>query len=120
LAAGQILAETDRPVDAAYELELFDPGGAKSELDIAVSDGARLWIGEATSSPRFEASRVEEKRRLERLRCVASVTNARHVVLATSGKFEQRVLNAAREVFAGVWPELHIQEEQTMLKRPRV
>ncbi len=65
-------------VDQSYELDLVSPENGKLEMDIFVSDGPRLWIGEATTSGGFDSGR------LAKVAEVAGLLDAYGVLLATS------------------------------------
>ncbi len=112
-----LLAAHDRfgtSVDAvsyAFELELVDQDSVASELDLAVLEGARLWIGEATVRDRLETSRADEQARLSRLAQIANLADAYGVILVTSAEsFSARTKALAEAALPPLWPRLEIIE----------
>jgi hypothetical protein len=113
-------------VDAAFELDLRpfregsedDPLCKAFEIDIAVRYGTELWIGEATTQQRLASAKLAEKERLLRLQRIAQLTGARHVILATSGRWSNRTEEQIRQCFSEPWPQLHIKEECRTVPRP--
>jgi len=92
-----------RPFDTAYELEVWAPDELrlredqsedKREVDIVVSDGYRLWLGEATTSDRF-GTRNEELLRFGELAQLAHALDAYGVMTVTS-QAEVRSASAGR------------------------
>jgi hypothetical protein len=125
-AAAHDFAFRYRWVEAAFELEVHPPAegedderGRKAfEIDIAVSYDTELWIGEATSQPRLSQNKTSEKERLLRLREIAELTGAQHVILATSGRWSDRTRTQIRQCFTDPWPTLHVKERCHMVPRP--
>ena len=111
LTAHDRFGGSTEPTSYAFELDLIDDAGARSELDLAVLEGARLWIGEATINDRFEASAAYEQARLTRLAEVAGALDAYGVILSTSSAtFASRTKARARAAFGRVWPRLELRE----------
>jgi hypothetical protein len=113
LAADEFFAAPRRPgedVEVAFELDVFSPDGAKSEIDIAVRQGPNLWLGEATTKDFFERAARKERERLERLSAVVELLAARGVLMASSTTFRAATTTRIRTVFSGSWPSLHIEE----------
>jgi hypothetical protein len=107
LAAYDRFHETLEPVAYAFELDAFDPDEEKSELDLAVLVGGRLWVGEATVQDRLETSAADEQERLARFGQVVSVLDAYGVILATSAaEFSERTTTHVARVFDGLWPRV--------------
>jgi hypothetical protein len=83
-------------LDFAFELDALDDQGEKSEHDIVLAQGSRLWIGEVTKSDRFEQDGGKQHKRFERLAQVADLLDAYGIVLATSQPgFWDRVVGQA-------------------------
>ena len=103
LAVHDMFSERTR-FEQSYELDFFQPDGEKFEIDIVVSDGPRLWIGEATVTGSFE------KGRLERVAEAAAVLDPYGLLLATSKRrWSQGVEAEAEKVFPGPrWPEVQL------------
>jgi hypothetical protein len=100
----------DDDVEVAFEIEIFDPAGVKSESDIAVRDGSRLWLGEATTKNRLDDAKSEQER-LSRLSIITGLLAAHGVLLASSTKFRPASVGRARAAFAGPWPVLRLEED---------
>jgi len=83
-AAGLLMEDAVLPASVAFEIELYDQAGQKSEHDLLISLGSHLLIGEATSTDRLGSSRSAERKRLRRLALVADMLGARTVVLASA------------------------------------
>lgn len=90
------------PVGHVVEVELYGPGWQDRpadkrktlELDIAVSEGHRLWLGEASTDLTLS------RRKLQRLRRVARATAAYGLVFATGRQtFPQSVQAAIERTF---------------------
>jgi hypothetical protein len=106
-------------IEVAFELEVFSPDGTKSETDIAVRDGSKLWLGEATTRAYFEEAGAQELSRLDRLIAISDVLAAQGVLLASSTQFRPNTRNRATSRFSGYWPVLHIAENvQTLSPQP--
>lgn len=88
--------------DISYETEIRNPKTGKSELEVdflANVDG-RLWIGEATSKTGFQ-----DLSKLDRLRDLATDTNAHGLIFATSRSgFGDATTKRIEELFTGRWP----------------
>jgi hypothetical protein len=111
LAAYDRFHDALEPVTYTFELDAFDAAGQKSEIDIAVLEGARLWIGEATIRDRFRDSGGEEHLRLQRFAEVADLLNAHGVIFATSAAaFADRTRRRLDAVFCGVRPQIEYYE----------
>lgn len=103
VAVSEAFAGTNRPFQHGYELDVTGPSGDSKEVDIFALDGYRLWIGEATTTGRFEAGRMEFLREL------ASVTRAYGVLLATTkSRFAPATGTEIRNVFSDPWPRLQL------------
>lgn len=119
VAAAQAIENSDQPIDCAFELNLRrDSDDSASEHDIFLSEGARLWVGEATRSARLETAKAGEDLRLERLRAVADLLGARYVLLASSTAWDPRTRKAAEHHFPSAWPELKWMTDVPWLPRP--
>jgi hypothetical protein len=80
LAVEETFESTSRPVDKTFELGLRQSTGRRNfEIDLAVSEGYRLWLGEASTSGTFEP-----ETRLENLRWLTDELDAFGVLIATS------------------------------------
>ena len=75
-------------IQVAHEFDVWSPDERKSELDVVISNGARLLVGEATTSSRFESTNGKESKRFARLAEVSSLLNA-NVLLITSSTFTE-------------------------------
>jgi hypothetical protein len=102
LAADRYFADGKRVIDHGVELEFFPPEydqppkhRKKSiEVDIAVSNGHELWLGEAARN--FKPS----KQRMTDLRRLATVAGAHGLLLATAAdSFPAAVCVTAKDVF---------------------
>jgi hypothetical protein len=103
LAARVAFGDSKRPIGRGYELDVTPPGEKTQEVDIFQSDGYRLWIGEASTAPQFEAERLEFLSRL------SQVLDAYGVLLATSRpKWHPGTEEFARQIFPGPWPQLRL------------
>jgi hypothetical protein len=111
LAAYDRFNETREPVAYAFELDIFDGEGERSELDLAVLVGGRLWVGEATVRDQLGRSAAQEQERLARLGEVVSVLDAYGVIFATSAaEFSERTRTNVSRVLDGLWPRLEYRE----------
>jgi hypothetical protein len=118
-AAAQAIENSDQPIDCAFELNLTrDSDDSASEHDIFLSEGARLWVGEATRSARLETAKADQNLRLERLRAVADLLGARYVLLASSTAWDHTTCKAAKHHFPSAWPELKWMTDVPWLPRP--
>jgi hypothetical protein len=97
-----------RRVEYTGELDLIGPDGVSSELDIVVTDGTQLWVGEATTKPRLEKTNAKELKRLRRLREVADIVGARGALLINGGDWNASTIGRARAGFPGLWPKLTV------------
>ena len=97
-----------RQLQFTGELLLTDPEGVRSELDIAVTDGSHLWVGEATTAKRLANSAADELVRLERFKKVADLLGARGALLVTSGEWQKTTEGRATAIFPDIWPRLEI------------
>lgn len=95
---------------AAGELDIFGPDGAKSELDIVIAYGTELWVGEATTVKQPEKSKDDELNRLARLREVSEVLCARGVLLISGSNWVRNTRSHAQRTFSAIWPRLEIVE----------
>jgi hypothetical protein len=119
LAVFDRFGRSRHPVRAVAELEFTDPQGARSELDFAVLEGPDLWLGEAFTGARYENTRNKEAERLNRLREIAGLVNARGVILATAEPaLDMRTIEVAQEKFPGPWPQLELRTGVFALDRP--
>lgn len=110
-AATALTAGSSRPIEYSFEIELTDQHGVKSEHDIVVADGYRLWMGEATSSDRLDASGPNQHQRLVKLKTHAELLGAYGVVLATrQTNFWTTLISQAESLplFGGPWPRLRL------------
>jgi hypothetical protein len=129
LGAFKAWEDSRRPFDTAYELDLWPPDGLqlrqdsredKREVDIVISDGYRLWVGEATASDGFATGNAEVLR-LRELMQLADAVDAYGVVSVTSQQAlrditrrrlrtalaELRVPPQLREIDSiALWPDL--------------
>jgi hypothetical protein len=104
---------------AEAELTATDRSGTQSEFDFAVLEGGDLWLGEAFTADRYEPTKKRERERLERLREIAEVLNARGVILATAADaLSERTRDQAQRVVPGPWPRLELRERAWTLRRP--
>jgi hypothetical protein len=111
LAAFDRFQDAREPVAYAFELDVFDAAEEKSELDVAVLVGGRLWVGEATVQDRFETSAADEQERLARLGEVVDVLDAYGIIFATSApEFSERTKTHVDAVFDGLWPRVEYRE----------
>lgn len=118
-AAAKAIEDSHQPVDNAFELKLRSDGDdVASEHDIFISDGARLWVGEATRSARLEQTNADEDFRLGRLRAVADLLGARYALLASGTSWDNKTRTRAEHHFPGVWPELRWMSDVPLLERP--
>ena len=97
-----------RQLQFTGELLLTDPEGVRSELDIAVTDGSHLWVGEATTAKKLANSAADELVRLERFKKVADLLGARGALLVTSGEWQKTTEGRATAIFPDIWPRLEI------------
>jgi hypothetical protein len=115
-AAARLTEGSMRPPDYCFELEFVSQTGAKAEHDIVVSDGYRLWVGEATSSDRLAKSSSDQHERLVELKAHAEMLGAYGVVLATTAPaFWDKLRAQAKSpaLFGGPWPRLLLIEGLT-------
>lgn len=92
------------------ELAMANAEGTDWELDIIITDGTDVWVGEATTKTRLEGTNAKELQRLGRLRAAAEELSARGVLLITSQQWEATTVERARSVFPDIWPRLEIIE----------
>jgi hypothetical protein len=114
--AVQLADGSARPADYCFELDFMSSAGVKTEHDIVLSDGYRLWIGEATSADRLEKSSSKQHQRLLKLKSHAEMLGAYGVVIATSAPVFWDKLRAqaqSQALFGGTWPQLLILEGLT-------
>ncbi len=112
-AAVQLVGGSRRPIDYCFELEFVSQDGARAEHDLVLSDGYRLWIGEATTTDRFEQSGPAQYKRLMELKAHAEMLGAYGVLLATTSTTFWAKLKAqaqSPELFGGAWPRLILME----------
>ncbi|HEX4482399.1 MAG TPA: hypothetical protein VH081_01320 [Solirubrobacteraceae bacterium] len=110
-ATRSLLENSPRPFSVAFELELYDAEGVKSEHDLIITNGSRLMVGEATTADRLEKPRKAELARLERLGSVADLLEAEAIVLATTkAQFAHSSIDRARSVLQRPWRSLEILE----------
>jgi hypothetical protein len=101
LAANDSLRTATRPFQHGYELEVTDPRGVSREVDIFALDGYRLWIGEASTTGRFESGRMAFVDEL------AGAVRAYGVLLATTKKrFSAATEAEVDSTFSGTWPRI--------------
>lgn len=101
LAAWDRFGKSAPPLALANEITFTPPGGKELEVDIVLSHGHELWLGEATSS-----TDIDPIDRLDRLGNLAELLPAYGVLLVTSTtRFKKSVRERFQEVFAGVWPK---------------
>jgi hypothetical protein len=102
LAADRHFAEGRRVIDHGVELKFFSPQPDQApkhrktaiEVDIVVSNGHELWLGEAARNLKPSKQRMTDLRRL------ATVAGAHGLLFATSASFfSTAVLGAADQVF---------------------
>jgi hypothetical protein len=90
-------------VDQSYELDLFPPHGKGWEMDILVSAGCRLWIGEATKTGNFDEDRLKKVAHL------ANLVDAYGVLLITSkASWPTATQAATTAAFSGRWPQFEM------------
>jgi hypothetical protein len=106
LAAQDLLSRTRNPSEQALEVDVYEPGAKRPhEVDIALADGFRLWVGEASKKAKFDP----HPRRLRRLKAFAEKVDAYGVTLATSRtRFPAGIEADALALFDGDWPRLDI------------
>jgi hypothetical protein len=111
-----------RKLQYTGELRITDPDGKDSELDIVVTDGAHVWIGEATVSTSLEDTKDKETKRLKRFRNVADILGARAALLISSAEWDAKTITRAESQFPGVWPKLEVRPKARRAERwrPRV
>lgn len=102
-------------IEVAFEIEVFSPGQndgdqEKSETDIAVRDGSKLWLGEATKADHLRQDGPSESARLKRLSDLADRLAAYGVLLASTQPFRASTIGRANDIFPGPWPKLERQE----------
>jgi len=103
LAAKGAFGDSKRPLGRGYELTVAPPGARAQEVDIFQSDGYRLWIGEASITPKLD------QERLDFLSQLADILDAYGVLLATSApQWVAATEERARELFPGPWPRLRL------------
>lgn len=109
LKSGQLPGRSVARQQVRYlgEIDVWDPEGVKSELDVTATDGTYVWVGEASSSPRLEKTNYAETKRLTRLANIASILGARGVLLINAGSWDQKTLERAAVQIPGWWPKLH-------------
>jgi hypothetical protein len=95
------------PFQLVGELDISPPESKTRELDIILTHGSELWLGEATLDNNLGRDEVE---RLERLARLADMLSARGVLLITSQQWREQTKLRARQTFPGVWPQLTIIE----------
>ena len=110
-AAALVMEDAVLTANVAFEIELYDEEGTKSEHDLFISLGSHFVLGEATSTDRLESSLKEERKRLRRLGRVAELLGARTVVLATAAPaFAQKVREDANSLVAAPWRRVRLIE----------
>ena len=103
LAAMEAFGDSQNPLGRGYELSIAPPDEKTQEVDIFQSDGYRLWIGEASTTPRLTPERLGFLSRL------AEVLDAYGVLLATpKPAWSDATEKAARALFPGPWPRLRL------------
>jgi hypothetical protein len=89
-----------QPFDVAFELELTSGEEILSEYDIIASWGTDLWVGEATSSDRFEQNAAEQSLRFSRLKDFADKLSARGLLFVTEAAgFTEQTKTHVTDVF---------------------
>jgi hypothetical protein len=96
LAADEFFSDARRHVERTVELVFLPPNRRRSiEVDIAASEGHRLWLGEAATDLRPDG------RRLKTLRRLAFGVEAYGLLFATGReRFPNSVLEAIHETFS--------------------
>lgn len=109
-AARHLLQVSKQPAAVAFELELHDAEGGKSEHDLVLTRGSRLLIGEATADDRL-GKPCKEVERLERLALVADKLEAEAIILATTKpRFAEITVRRARAIVEKPWRPLKLIE----------
>ena len=117
LAANAAFASSPATVGLVPELELIGSDGGKREIDFVVASGGCVWVGEAFSHTKYATS--EESKRLRDLRDVASILNARGILLATSAsELSEQTRKRADSAFPGPWPVWVEKASCELLPRP--
>lgn len=96
---------TSRPLEQTYELDVHRDTAEKGrEVDLFVSEGSRLWIGDATVTGDFSRKRLQE------LRAIARAFGAHGILLVTSREtFPQGTRDAVDDVFSRLdYPSLRL------------
>jgi hypothetical protein len=121
LAVHGRFARSRASVLIAPELTLTTPNNETRELDFAVTEGSRLFLGEAFTGSRYEKGGAgSEMERLRRLAEIALLFNAYGVILATAADHvADRTTEHANTAFAGHPSRLEVRERATLLPRPR-
>jgi hypothetical protein len=109
-AAFPLAARPEEDIEVAFEVEFSSSDGTKSETDIAVRRGSKLWLGEATKQTYLRESGRDEERRLQRLSAIAELLSATGVLLASSTGFRANTRERAERAFPRCWPVLRIEE----------
>jgi hypothetical protein len=118
LAAYERFATSKHVIALVPEIQLGPPGGLR-EVDFAITEGNRLWLGEAFSADRFDPTNHREHTRLTELKEAAETFNARGVLLTTSAPaMNAGTRKRAESVFSDVWPQLVISQGAKSLPRP--
>ena len=108
-AMERLIGESRGPTDFAHEVDIFDAAGEKHEIDLVLSIGSRLTLGEVSQTDNF-GTRAEENKRFQHLRNLADLTNAARTVLATADATlrpvtitrAQSILGPTLEVLTGI------------------
>jgi hypothetical protein len=104
LAAWDRFGRSGRPLALTNELEFKRENGESFEIDIVLSNGHELWLGEATST-----TNLEPLERLDQLGELAELGSAYGVLLVTSTtNFKKVVRERFDRVFAGIWPKAEV------------
>ncbi len=110
-AAALLIEDAVLPASVAFETELYDKEGTKSEHDLLISLGSQLVLGEATSTDRLGSSQKAERRRLKRLGLVAELLGARTIVLASAAPaFAQKTREDAITMLDAPWRRIRFIE----------
>jgi len=118
IAVHKFFPPPNRPeddIEVAFEIEVFSHDEKKSETDIVVRDGTKLWLGEAITKAYLEQAGMKEAKRLIRVSEIARRLAATGVLMVSSTTFREASRNRATSTFSSYWPVLHIEENlQTM------
>lgn len=108
LTIWDVFGASPAPLDIAYEVEILGQSDDRTlqEVDMVVSDGHQLWLGEATTSGKLK----DVTKRARQLSRLADDLHARGAILATSqGRLQPQTVAAFKHAFPGPWPILRLE-----------